>query len=77
MFYYETSFRKKAVFLEKIAKNPFVEGHERFEGRVHLATKISITFFVSMEVLNIFRLTIFLKKNNRFQNNWKNNFSSS
>ncbi len=33
MFYYKTSFSKKAVFLEKTAKNPFVGGHDRFEGR--------------------------------------------
>ncbi len=32
MFYYKTSFSKKAVFLEETAKNPFVEGHGRFEG---------------------------------------------
>ncbi len=28
MFYYKTSFSKKAVFLEKTAKNAFVGGHE-------------------------------------------------
>ncbi len=33
MFYYKTSFSKKAVFLEKTAKNPFVGEHGRFEGR--------------------------------------------
>ncbi len=40
-----------------------------FEGRGHPATKINITFFVGTEVLNIFHLTIFLKKHNIFQNN--------
>ncbi len=62
MFYYETSFLKKAVFLEKTAKNLFVRGHDRFEGRGSLMTKISKTFFVDIDVLNIFYLTIFLKK---------------
>ncbi len=33
MFYYRISFSKKAVFLEKIAKTPFVGGHDRFERR--------------------------------------------
>ncbi len=67
MFYYRTSFSKKAIFLEKTAKNPFVGGHGSFEGRGHLGTKINITFFVGIDVLNIFYLTIFSKKNNIFQ----------
>ncbi len=33
MFYYKTSFSKKAEFLEKTAKNPFVGGHDCFEGK--------------------------------------------
>ncbi len=33
MFYYETSFSKKAVLLETTAKNPFMGEHDRFEGR--------------------------------------------
>ncbi len=33
MFYYFTRISKKAVFLEKTAKNSFVGGHDRFEGR--------------------------------------------
>ncbi len=46
-------------------------GHDRFEwrGGGRLATKINITFFVGIEVLNIFYLTIFSKKNNIFHNN--------
>ncbi len=68
MFYYRTSFSKKAVFLEKTTKNPFVGGYCRFERRGHLATKINITFFVGINVLNIFYLTTFSKKNNIFQN---------
>ncbi len=59
MFYYKISFSKKAVFLEKTAKNPFVGGHDRFEGKGHLATKINITFFEGIEVLNIFYFTFF------------------
>ncbi len=37
-------------------------GHDRFEGRGRLATKINTIFFVGIDVLNIFHLTIFLKK---------------
>ncbi len=60
MFYNRTSFSKKAVFSEKIAKNPFVGGHDHFEGRGgRLATKMNITFFVGLEVLNIFYVTVF------------------
>ncbi len=33
MFYYKISFLKKAVFSEKTGKNPFVEGHDRFDVR--------------------------------------------
>ncbi len=38
---------------------------------VYLVTKISVTFFVGIELLNIFRFTVFSrkKKNNIFQNN--------
>ncbi len=43
-------------------------GHDRFEGRGRLGTKINITFFVGVEVLNIFHLIIFPKKN-FFQSN--------
>ncbi len=59
MFYYKTSFSKKAVFSEK---TPFVRGHDRLEGRGYLATKVNVTFFVDIDVLNIFHLTIFSKK---------------
>ncbi len=52
-------FEKSSIFGEKIAKNPFVGGHGRFR---RLATKISITFFVGIHVLNIFHLTTFSKK---------------
>ncbi len=69
MFYYRISFTKKAVFLEKTAKNQFVGGHGsvlRVGG--HPATKINTTFFVGIHVLNIFYLTTFLKKKKKFQN---------
>ncbi len=61
MLYYKTSFSKKAVFLLKTGKNQFAGGHDCFEGRVCLATKVNITFFVGIEILNIFHLTIFSK----------------
>ncbi len=69
MFYYKTSFSKKAVILLKTAKNPFVRGHDYFENRGCLATKINVTFFVGIDVFNIFHSTTFSKKNNIFQNN--------
>ncbi len=55
MFYYKTNFLKKAVFSEKIVKNPFVGGNNHLTGEEwgHLVTKINITFFVSIDVLNI------------------------
>ncbi len=53
---------KKVVLSEKTLKNQFVGGHSRFEGREHLAIKINITFFVGIDVLNIFYLTTFSKK---------------
>ncbi len=62
MFYYKTSFSKKAVFLEKTAKNPFMGGHDRFEGRRRLVTKFNITFFVGIDVFNIFHSTTFSRK---------------
>ncbi len=61
MFYCRTSFSKNAVCLEKTAKTPFAGGHDRFEGRGRQATKINITFFVGIDVLNIFHKTIFFK----------------
>ncbi len=62
MFYYKADFSKKAVFLEETAKNPFVGGQNRFEEMGHLARRISIIFFVGIDVLNIFHLTTFSKK---------------
>ncbi len=74
MFYYKTSFSKKAVFLEKTGKNPFAKGQDHFEGRGRLTTEINVTFFVGIDVLNIFYWTILLKKNNISQNNSKKSF---
>ncbi len=53
---------KKAVFLEKTTKNPFVGRHGRFEGRGHLATIINIIFVIGVDILNVFYLTTFSKK---------------
>ncbi len=70
MFYYKTSFSKKAVFLEKTAKNHLWEDLTVLRGSGRLATNINITFFVGVDVLNIFHLATVSKKNNNiFQNN--------
>ncbi len=50
MFYYKTSFSKKAVFSEKIMKNPFRGRCDHFEERGRLVTKINITFFEGIDV---------------------------
>ncbi len=62
MFYYKTSFSGKTVFLKKTVKTPFVGVYDRFEGRGLLATKINVTFFVGIGVLNIFHLITFSKE---------------
>ncbi len=61
-------FRKKQYFWRKRRNTHLWEEMTHFEGRGHLATKINITFFVGIDVLNIFYLTTFSKKNNIFQN---------
>ncbi len=59
----------------KNCEKPFVEGHDHFEWKgVSGVIKININFFVRNEVLNIFYVTIFSKKNNIFQNNSKKQF---
>ncbi len=55
-------------------KNPFVGKHDRFRGGGRLATKINITFFVGIDVLNIFYLTIFFFKKNFSEITAKNYF---
>ncbi len=77
MFYYKTDFSKKAIFLEKTAKNLFVEGHDRFEGTERLAIKINIIFFVGIHVFNIFYSTTFLKKTIFSQTTAKNYFGET
>ncbi len=54
MFYYKTSFSEKAVFLEKTAKSRLWEDMTVLRRGRRLATKINMTFFVSIDVLNIF-----------------------
>ncbi len=55
----------------KNSENPFVGGHDHFEGKGCLVTKININYFARNKVLNIFHVTIFSKKNNIFQNDYK------
>ncbi len=64
MFYYKGSFSEKAVFLEETAKNPFVRGHDCFEGKRASGDKNQYNLFVGIGVLNIFHLTFSSKKNN-------------
>ncbi len=54
-----------------------MRGHDHFEGKGHLVTKINnIIFFVRNEVLNIFNSTIFFRKKKTifFKITLKNNF---
>ncbi len=75
MFYCKTDFSKKALFLEKTAKNCLWEDVTVLRGGGSLARKINITFFVGIDVLNIFHITTFSKKKrNIFQNNNKKLF---
>ncbi len=67
MFYYKTSFSKKAVFLEKIAKNRLWEGMTIL-GKGHRATKMNITFSVG-QGFEYYSFNNFSEKNNIFQNN--------
>ncbi len=62
MFYYRTSFSKKAVFLEETAKTPSVRGNYHFEGKGAPGDKNQYNLFIGIDVLNIFHLTTFLKK---------------
>ncbi len=68
MFYYKTSFSKKAVSLEKTAKNLFVEGHDRFEGGGASGDKNQYNLFCRHRRFeSFFILQLFLKKQ-YFQN---------
>ncbi len=68
MFYYRTSFSKKAIFLEKTAKNPFVEGHGSFEGRGAPGDKNQYNLFYRHRRFEYFLSYNFFNKNNIFQN---------
>ncbi len=72
MFYYTTSFSKKAVFLEKTAKTPFVGvgGHDCFEGRGASGDKNQYNLFCwHQQRSEYFSFNNFFEKNNIFQNN--------
>ncbi len=66
MFYYETSFTKTAVFLEKTA---FVEGDDSFEGRGTSGDKNQYNLFCGHRRFEYFSFNNFLEKNHIFQNN--------
>ncbi len=55
-------FLKKTVFSEKTIKKHSWKDMTVLKGRVCLATKINVTFFVGNEVLHVFYETIFSKK---------------
>ncbi len=70
MFYYETHFSKKAVFLKKTAKNPFVGGHDPSEGKGASGDKNQCNLFCRHRRSEYFSFNNFFeKKNNIFQNN--------
>ncbi len=48
MFYYNKFFEKSSIFGENW-ENPFVEGHDHFEGRGSLATQINVTLTIIFE----------------------------
>ncbi len=66
MFYYRTSFLKKAVVLEKTLKNPFVRGHIRFEGRGAPGDKNQYNLFGRHRRFEYFLSNNFFKKDNIF-----------
>ncbi len=74
MFYYKTSFSKEAIFLEKTVNNHLWEDMTVLMGGGYLATKINITFFVGIDVLNSFHLITFLNKTIFSKITAKNNF---
>ncbi len=54
----------------KNCEKQFVWGHDHFEGKGCLATKINTNFFERNEVLNIFHITIFKKNLNNHKKFW-------
>ncbi len=68
MFYYRTSFSKKAVFFEKTTKNPVVGGHDSFEGRGAPGDKNQYNPFCRHRRFEYFLSNMVFEKNNIFQN---------
>ncbi len=66
MFYYRTSFSKKAIFLEETAKNLFVGGHDRFEGRGASGDKNQYNLFCRYRRFEYFLSNNFLPKKQYF-----------
>ncbi len=50
----------------------FVGGHDHFQGKRCLATKINVDFFVRNEVLNILHITVFCLSFTQYGGFWKN-----
>ncbi len=69
MFYYKTSFSKKAIFSEKTVKNQFVGGHDRFEEREASADKNQYNLFYRHCGLEYFSFNNFFEKKKIFRNN--------
>ncbi len=67
MFYCRTIFSKKAAFLEKTAKNPFVGGHGRFKRRGGPGDKNKYNLFCRHRRFEYFLSNNFFEKN-IFQN---------
>ncbi len=62
MFHYKTSFLKKAVLSEKTAKNPFVEGRDRFEWRGTSDDKNQLHLFCTHRRFEYFSFNYFFEK---------------
>ncbi len=62
-------FSKKTAFSEKMAKTQLLGPKSLLKGVGHQATKMSITFFMGNEVLNIFSFNSFFEKSNIFGEN--------
>ncbi len=72
MFYYWTSFSKKAVFLEKIAKTLFVGRYDHFEGRVAPGDKNPCNILCGHRRFEYFSSNKFKKKKQYFSKyKWK------
>ncbi len=69
MFYYKTSFSKKAVFLEKTANKSFVGGRDSFGGSGLSGDKNYCYLFCRHWDFKYFSFNNFFKKNKIFQDN--------